>query len=181
MRLKGRRRLIAIAIAPTTPLARGEVKAAFFCDMPLGTHFCIFQDTTEDLFDTFVPYFRAGLENEEFCLWLVPDPLKKEEALRLLRQAVPNFDHYLAQESIEVIPHDEWFFPQGTFDLPTAVRRLGDKLRLALSRGYAGLRMNKSGSRLYKECPGQFSAFEKGVERADREREIDRAVYLFPS
>lgn len=149
--------VLAIAIAPTTSLAPGEVEADFFCEMPLGTHFCIFHETTEDMFDTFVPYFRAGLENKEFCLWLVPDSLKKEEALRLLRQALPDFDHYLAQESIEVITHDEWF----TFDLPAAVGRLRDKLLQALSRGYVGLRMNKSGSRLYRECPGQFSAFER--------------------
>ena len=49
--------------------------------MPWGTHFCIFHETKEDMIDTFVPYFKAGLENKEFCLWVVPDSLKKEEAL----------------------------------------------------------------------------------------------------
>lgn len=64
--------------------------------MPWGTHFCIFHETKEDMIDTFVPYFKAGLENKEFCLWVVPDSLKKEEALELLRKALPDFDHYLA-------------------------------------------------------------------------------------
>jgi hypothetical protein len=70
-------------------------------------------------------------------------------------------DDGLAQESIELVIHDEWFFEQGTFDLPAVIGRLGDKLNQALSRGYAGLRMNKSGSRLYKECPRQFPAYER--------------------
>jgi DNA-binding CsgD family transcriptional regulator len=112
------------------------------------------------MFDTFVPYFRDGLENNEFCLWVVPDALRREQALKLLRTALPDFDRYLAQESIELVIHDEWFFEQGTFDLPAVIGRLGDKIAQALSRGYAGLRMNKSGSRLYKECPRQFPAYE---------------------
>ena len=35
-------------------------------DMPWGTHFCQFYQTTEDLIDILVPYFKAGLENNEF-------------------------------------------------------------------------------------------------------------------
>ena len=153
--------VLAIAIAQTSSLSPGQVEAAnFLGQMPLGTHFCIFHETTEDMFDTFVPYFRDGLENNEFCLWVVPDALRREQALKLLRKALPDFDRYLAQESIELVIHDEWFFKQGTFDLPAVIGRLGDKIAQALSRGYAGLRMNKSGSRLYKECPRQFPAYE---------------------
>ena len=153
--------VLAIAIAQTSSLSPGQVEAAnFLGQLPLGTHFCIFHELTEDMFDTFVPYFRDGLKNKEFCLWVVPDASRREQALKLLRQALPDFDHYLAQESIELVIHDEWFFEQGKFDLPAVIRRLGDKLNQALSRGYAGLRMNKSGSRLYKECPRQFPAYE---------------------
>jgi hypothetical protein len=37
-------------------------------DMPQGTHFCYFYETQQDLLDASVPFFRAGLENHEFCL-----------------------------------------------------------------------------------------------------------------
>ena len=30
--------------------------------MPWGTHMCLFYETTQDLLDTLVPYFKAGLE-----------------------------------------------------------------------------------------------------------------------
>ena len=39
--------------------------------MPWGTHFCHFYETKQDLLDMLVPYFKAGLENKEFCLWVV--------------------------------------------------------------------------------------------------------------
>lgn len=39
-------------------------------DVPWGTHFCLFYKTKEDLCDILVPYFKAGLENNEFCMWV---------------------------------------------------------------------------------------------------------------
>ena len=43
-------------------------------DVPWGTHFFMFYETKEDLLDTLVPYFRAGLEAGELCLWAVSEP-----------------------------------------------------------------------------------------------------------
>jgi MEDS: MEthanogen/methylotroph, DcmR Sensory domain len=31
-----------------------------------GTHFCHFYESKEDLLDVVVPFFKAGLENNEF-------------------------------------------------------------------------------------------------------------------
>ena len=44
-------------------------------DMSWGAHFCLFYETKEDLLDTLVPYFKAGLEHNEFCVWVVADAL----------------------------------------------------------------------------------------------------------
>jgi hypothetical protein len=33
-----------------------------------GTHTCHLYQTKEDLLDILVPYFKAGLTNNEFCL-----------------------------------------------------------------------------------------------------------------
>jgi len=42
-------------------------------DRPWGTHFCHFYETRDDLLDTLIPYFRAGLESREFCVWMIAD------------------------------------------------------------------------------------------------------------
>ncbi|KKM75836.1 hypothetical protein LCGC14_1386150, partial [marine sediment metagenome] len=34
-------------------------------DCPWGTHICLFYENKEDLLETLVPYFKAGLENNE--------------------------------------------------------------------------------------------------------------------
>ena len=43
-------------------------------EMPWGTHLCLFYETKEDLTDILVPYFKAGLQNNEFCMWITCDP-----------------------------------------------------------------------------------------------------------
>ena len=70
--------------------------------MPWGTHFCHFYETKEDLLATLVPYFKGGLENNEFCLWVISDSMTHVEATAALRQAIPDLERYLAKGSIEI-------------------------------------------------------------------------------
>ena len=55
-------------------------------DMPWGTHFCMFYETKADLLDTLIPYCKSGLEGDEFCLWVVAEPLTIEEATDALKR-----------------------------------------------------------------------------------------------
>jgi hypothetical protein len=55
--------------------------------------------------DILVSYFKAGLENNEVCLWITSQPVEVEEAKEALRKAVPDFDTYLENGQIEFIPY----------------------------------------------------------------------------
>jgi hypothetical protein len=57
-------------------------------NMPWGAHLCLFYETKRDFFDIMVPYLRAGLENKEFCLWILPPPVSQQEALEALKRGV---------------------------------------------------------------------------------------------
>ena len=61
-------------------------------NVPWGTHFCQFYRTREDLMDILVPYFKAGLENNEFCIWITSNPPEVEEAKEALKKAVSDFE-----------------------------------------------------------------------------------------
>ena len=50
-----------------------------------------------------VSYFKAGLENNEFCVWVVSAPLSERDAWDGLRIAVPEFEDYVSKRSIEVL------------------------------------------------------------------------------
>src|SRR5712692_911614 len=89
----------------------------FVGEIPWGTHFCHFFETQEDLLDATLPFFRAGLEARELCLWLVAEPLTVEEATSALRRIVPDLDRFLADGSIEIHPAREWYLSAGAIDL----------------------------------------------------------------
>jgi hypothetical protein len=42
------------------------------------------------------------LESEEYCLWIVAEPLRVEEATDALKGAVPDLDRYLADSRLEI-------------------------------------------------------------------------------
>ena len=42
--------------------------------MPLGSHYCHFFHRDRDLLETLLPYFKAGLDHREFCLWTIHEP-----------------------------------------------------------------------------------------------------------
>ena len=77
--------------------------------VPWGTHFCQFYETAGDLVDTLVPYFKAGLDNGERCMWVTARPLRAADATDALRSAVPDLDRRLARGQIQVVDHDRWY------------------------------------------------------------------------
>jgi DNA-binding CsgD family transcriptional regulator len=135
-------------------------------DSPWGTHFCLFHETTQDLLDILVPYFKAGLEHKEFCLWILPESLTNDAARTALQQAVPNLDQHIGQGSIELVTRDDWYLPTTRFDPDAVIRRFADKSRQAVSRGYDGMRVNGSDAWLLRRDAGQFRKYEREADRA---------------
>lgn len=130
-----------------------------------GTHFCLFHETNQDLLDTLVPYFKAGLENNEFCFWVLSEHLARDEALDALRSSIPDLDRYLVRGSIELVTHYEWFSRAEDFDLEGIVNRFRERCRQAVFRGYAGMRAEGSSAWLAMKDLGQFSAFEQRLDQ----------------
>jgi len=135
-------------------------------DVPWGTHFCQFYQTKEDLVDILVPYFKAGLENNEFCIWVTSEPLKEKEVKETMGKAVPNFDHYLKKGQIEIVPHTEWYPKDGAFNLERVLSSWIDKLNQALTKGYDGLRATGNTAWLEKKDWRGFADYEEKVNDA---------------
>ena len=143
-------------------------------DMPWGMHFCLFFETKQDFLDIVVPYFKAGLENNEFCLGVIAKglPLKKQEVWSALHRAVPNLGRHATAGHIELLSHDEWFLQGGGFDIPKVIRLLRDKLAEALAMGQAGLRVIGSPAWVQREHWQDFNAFENPVDDAIADQRI---------
>jgi C4-dicarboxylate-specific signal transduction histidine kinase len=135
-------------------------------DMPWGTHFCLFYETKEDLLETLVSYCKAGLESQEFCLWVVADPVTEEDARRALKRAVPDCDRYLADQSIEIVTARDWYFRDGVFDLNKVINGWNEKLSRASAKGYAGVRVTGDTAWLEKKDWKDFCEYEEALNQA---------------
>ena len=137
-------------------------------DMPWGTHFCHFYETKQDLLETLVPYFKAGLESKEFCVWVVSDSelITVEEAKGALKQAVPDLDRHLSDENIEVFSGLDWYLEEGVFNLERVTNAWDAKLKRALARGYDGMRVSGDTFWLTEKDWKDFFAYEKQLNES---------------
>jgi signal transduction histidine kinase len=131
---------------------------------PWGTHFCQFYGSKEDLTDILVPYFKVGLENDEFCMWVTSPPLGEREAADALARAMPDLESYRTSGRIEIIPHTEWYLLGGSFDQDRVLKGWVDKLEAAVARGCAGMRLTGNTFWLEKAHWKTFTEYEAVVD-----------------
>jgi len=133
--------------------------------VPWGTHLCEFHSTREELADTLEPYFAAGLQQDEFCLWVTSDPSGVEGAKIGLRKAAPYLNRYLDMGLIEIWDCRDWYLRGGHFDADRVFGQWVEKERRSLDSGYKGLRATGDMAWLEKGDWPDFMAYEAEVNR----------------
>ncbi|MGA1875923.1 MAG: PAS domain S-box protein [bacterium] len=134
--------------------------------VPWGTHVCQFYQTKEDLIDILVPYFKTGLENNEFCMWITSYPLTAEEAKEALQKEVKNLNDYINNGQIEILDYTEWYMKSGTFNPERVLKLWVDKENQALRRGFDGLRGTGNTFWFDQKEWRDFIDYEASVDRA---------------
>jgi DNA-binding CsgD family transcriptional regulator len=148
-------------------------------DIPWGTHFCHFYETKRDLFDILIPYFKTGLDNNEFCAWVIFPPNSTDETRERLKRAIPGIDQHLAAGDMEILPHEQWYLKGGSFNIQGVIDGWGEKLTQALAKGYAGMRVNGNEAWLTKENWKKFSRYEEKLNNViANQRIIVLCTYL---
>ncbi|HLN45998.1 MAG TPA: MEDS domain-containing protein [Candidatus Sulfotelmatobacter sp.] len=131
--------------------------------IPWGTHLCQFYQTKQDLIDILVPYFKAGLENNEFCMWVTAEPLEIKEAVLAMEKVLPDFSNYLKKGQIEIISYKDWYLKGGTFDCNRVLNDWVTKLEKALKNGFDGLRLTGNTFWLEKSDWQAFTDYEEAI------------------
>src|SRR5262245_7795251 len=130
-----------------------------------GTHLCEFHNTDLELAETLVPYFSAGLQQDEFCLWVTSDPAGAEAARIGLTKAAPYLDRYLELGQIEIWDYRDWYLRGGHFDADRVFGQWVEKEKQSLDAGYKGLRLSGDTAWVEKQDWPDFMAYEAEVNR----------------
>jgi PAS domain S-box-containing protein len=135
-------------------------------NVPWGTHLCQFYQTKKDQTDVLVPYFKAGLEQNEYCMWLTSEPLTVDEAKKALKRRVKDLDHYIKKGQIEFHDSKKWYKRIGNFNPNKTLRRWIEKEKEILKRGFDGLRLSGDTSWLEEKDWKDFNDYETMVNHA---------------
>jgi PAS domain S-box-containing protein len=148
------------SLARTTAAPAAEVVR----DLVRGTHVCMFYETPQDLIDVVVPYLRHGLEQNEFCVWVTGDPVSGTDARQALIEGIPDLEARAQVGQIEILDARRWYLASGSFEAQRVLDGWAEKERLAIERGYAGLRVTGDTSWLACSQWSDFVEYEAMVD-----------------
>jgi hypothetical protein len=110
-------------------------------DRAWGIHLCLFYETKDDLLERVLPYFKAGFESGEYCVWLTPDIVTQEEAREELSEILSSLGRNPENRSFEIQSGPDLYIADGRFDRERVRVAWNEKLAHALAEGYEGLRV----------------------------------------
>ena len=137
-----------------------------------GSHLAHFFGSGNELRDVLVPYFKAGLENNERCLWVTGKAFNAEQARSALRAAVPDLDKRERDKQIEIANGDQWYATGEKLRPRELVSGLEQRERDALGLGYAGLRTNGNCAWVSQNQWTDFLEYEALVQETVRGRRM---------
>jgi hypothetical protein len=140
--------------------------------VPYGVHFCNFYRSREELVAALVPYFRAGLQARERCLWITAEPLPAVQAIAELRAAGIDAEAEIRRGALVVRDYSDWYAEAEALKGADVVDLWLAEEQRALADGYAGLRITGNVTFLK---PGEwdlFMEYEALVSEALRTRRI---------
>src|SRR6201999_1136304 len=118
------------------------------------------------------PYFKAGLENNERCLWVTDVAFSAQEARAALRVSVPDFDQRERNGQIEISDAENWYAADAKLRPGEIVAGLLHREQEALARGFAGLRTNGNCAWVSPAQWADFQEYEALVHEAIRGRRM---------
>lgn len=134
--------------------------------IPWGAHICMFYESKSDLLDAAVSYFEAGLSSNESCIWVISDPITKEDATSSLRRNIPDIDLHLADGRFELADGTRWYLKSGNFQLERIISAWRAKLSAALARGSEGLRVSGNAFWSSENYWKEFCEYEIALDRS---------------
>jgi two-component sensor histidine kinase len=115
---------------------------------------------------------KAGLENNEQCLWVTGEAFNSEDARSALRAAVPDLDTRERDQQIEIVNGGDWYSATEKLRPHNLVVGLLQREQTALALGYKGLRTSGNCAWVASDQLADFLEYEDLVQKAVRGRRM---------
>ncbi|MDD5505653.1 MAG: MEDS domain-containing protein [Candidatus Omnitrophica bacterium] len=134
-------------------------------DIPWGSHMCMFYKAKNELISGLVSYFKTGLENNEFCIWALPDSIEAETAKSSLNEKLGNLGYYLDRGQIEIRNYQDYYLKEGEFSAFALTDWWLKREKDALGQGFSGIRIAGDGTDLFNAHAFKMNLYEKEIDK----------------
>jgi hypothetical protein len=138
---------------------------------PYGLHMCHFFPTRQELIDGLVPYFEAGIDNNERCIWVTSSPLPAQDALIEISKS-EKLMQAATSGQLRVFDAVEWYGESETFDAEQAIQHWLEEEQRALADGFQGLRITGNTSFVTRANWNQLMEYERKLHDWIKDRRI---------
>jgi hypothetical protein len=138
---------------------------------PYGLHMCHFFPTRQELIDGLVPYFEAGIDNNEQCIWITSSPLPAQDALIEISSSEKLMRAVTAGQ-LRLFDAVEWYGEPETFDPEQVIQRWLEEEQRALAAGFQGLRITRNTSFVTRANWNRLIEYEKKLHNRIKHRQI---------
>jgi hypothetical protein len=140
--------------------------------IPYGIHMCHFYRERQDLVEALVPFFIAGIHNNECCIWITAEPLDGAQARLELEKVGCDADAVIRSGALTIQDYSEFYLKaRGMKSRQVAELWLAQEA-YALEQGYSGIRITGNASFVARETWPDFMDYEQVVQRAFQGRRI---------
>jgi len=138
---------------------------------PYGLHMCHFFPTRHELIQGLVPYFEAGIDHNERCIWVTSSPLPAQDALIEISKS-PKLMQAATSGQLRVFDAVEWYGEPETLDAEQVIKRWIEMEQIALAAGFQGLRITGNTSFVPRTSWNQLMEYERKLHARIKDRRI---------
>ncbi len=110
-------------------------------EVPWGTHCCLFYESPAELTQILVDFFKAGLESNEYCLWVTSGAVSEQTAKKALLQASAHAEAPVRKNQLRISSTADWYASGADFDPEAAIANWIGEAEQAVESGFDGLRL----------------------------------------
>jgi DNA-binding CsgD family transcriptional regulator len=158
------------SLSERTPLRKTGIRVVG--DIPWGAHICLFYETKDDLLDTNAAYIQAGLDSNEYCVWVISQPIMLDEAWAVLRRDVPDLEQRTASGQLEILVGYDWYLKRDEVDSKRIITGWHEKLHFALDKSFDGLRISGNAFWLQSKHWREFYEYEQDLDDSLHDRQM---------
>ena len=118
-----------------------------------------------------VPYFEAGIDNNERCIWVTSSPLPTRDALVEISKS-EKLMRAVTSGQLRVFDAVEWYGKPETFNAEQVIQRWLEEEQSALADGFQGLRITGNTSFVPRSSWNQLIEYERKLHDRIKDRRI---------